>query len=210
MSHYYDENPEVESEEFLFTYSYDSHDLELVTDAGVFSKGKIDFGSDLLVKTFLKTYPPGPTKNIIDVGCGYGPIGLMIAKVSPHHEVTMVDVNQRALNLSRKNKKRNRIENVEVKESDGLSQVEDNTYDFVLTNPPIRAGKEVVHRILEDAYVKLKLGGELFVVIQKKQGMPSAKKKMQDTFGNVEVLEKSKGYYILRSVKGWLSSCILI
>lgn len=202
MSHYYDENPEVESEELLFTYSYDNHDLELVTDAGVFSKGKIDFGSDLLVKTFLKTYPPGPTKNIIDVGCGYGPIGLMIAKVSPHHEVTMVDVNQRALNLSRKNKKRNRIENVEVKESDGLSQVEDNTYDFVLTNPPIRAGKEVVHRILEDAYVKLKLGGELFVVIQKKQGMPSAKKKMQDTFGNVKVLEKSKGYYILRSVKG--------
>ncbi|MDW8545841.1 class I SAM-dependent methyltransferase [Staphylococcus pseudoxylosus] len=202
MSHYYDENPEVESEESLFTYSYDNHDLELVTDAGVFSKGKIDFGSDLLVKTFLKTYPPGPTKNIIDVGCGYGTIGLMIAKVSPHHEVTMVDVNQRALNLSRKNKKRNRIDNVEVKESDGLSQVEDNTYDFVLTNPPIRAGKEVVHRILEDAYVKLKLDGELFVVIQKKQGMPSAKKKMQDTFDNVEVLEKSKGYYILRSVKG--------
>ncbi|WP_029377930.1 class I SAM-dependent methyltransferase [Staphylococcus xylosus] len=202
MSHYYDENPEVESKEALFTYSYDNHDLELVTDAGVFSKGKIDFGSDLLVKTFLKTYPPGPTKNIIDVGCGYGPIGLMIAKVSPHHEVTMVDVNQRALNLSRKNKKRNRIDNVEVKESDGLSQVEDNTYDFVLTNPPIRTGKEVVHRILEDAYVKLKLDGELFVVIQKKQGMPSAKKKMQDTFDNVEVLEKSKGYYILRSVKG--------
>jgi len=202
MSHYYDENPEVESDESLFTYSYDNHDLELVTDAGVFSKGKIDFGSDLLVKTFLKTYPPGPTKNIIDVGCGYGPIGLMIAKVSPHHEVTMVDVNQRALNLSRKNKKRNRIDNVEVKESDGLSQVEDNTYDFVLTNPPIRAGKEVVHRILEDAYVKLKLDGELFVVIQKKQGMPSAKKKMQETFDNVEVLEKSKGYYILRSVKG--------
>lgn len=202
MSHYYDENPEVESEESLFTYSYDNHDLELVTDAGVFSKGKIDFGSDLLVKTFLKTYPPGPTKNIIDVGCGYGPIGLMIAKVSPHHEVTMVDVNQRALNLSRKNKKRNRIDNVEIKESDGLSQVEDNTYDFVLTNPPIRAGKEVVHRILEDAYVKLKIDGELFVVIQKKQGMPSAKKKMQDTFDNVEVLEKSKGYYILRSVKG--------
>lgn len=202
MSHYYDENPEVESDESLFTYSYDNHDLELVTDAGVFSKGKIDFGSDLLVKTFLKTYPPGPTKNIIDVGCGYGPIGLMIAKVSPHHEVTMVDVNQRALNLSRKNKKRNRIDNVKVKESDGLSQVEDNTYDFVLTNPPIRAGKEIVHRILEDAYVKLKLDGELFVVIQKKQGMPSAKKKMQDTFDNVEVLEKSKGYYILRSVKG--------
>ncbi|PTI41061.1 class I SAM-dependent methyltransferase [Staphylococcus succinus] len=202
MSHYYDENPEVESDESLFTYSYDNHNLELISDAGVFSKGKIDFGSDLLVKTFLKTYPPGPTKNIIDVGCGYGPIGLMIAKVSPHHEVMMVDINQRALSLSRKNKKKNRIENVEIKESDGLSQVENNAYDFVLTNPPIRAGKTVVHSILIDAYEKLKDGGTLCVVIQKKQGMPSAKQKMQDTFNNVEVLEKSKGYYILRSVKG--------
>ncbi|MGO3050600.1 class I SAM-dependent methyltransferase [Staphylococcus casei] len=202
MSHYYDENPEVESDESLFTYSYDNHNLELISDAGVFSKGKIDFGSDLLVKTFLKTYPPGPTKNIIDVGCGYGPIGLMIAKVSPHHEVMMVDINQRALSLSRKNKKKNQIENVEIKESDGLSQVENNAYDFVLTNPPIRAGKTVVHSILVDAYEKLKDGGALCVVIQKKQGMPSAKQKMQDTFNNVEVLEKSKGYYILRSVKG--------
>lgn len=210
MNHYYDENPEVESDELLFTYSYDNHDLELITDSGVFSKGKIDFGSDLLVTTFLKAYPPGPAKKIIDVGCGYGPIGLMIAKVSPHHEVTMVDINQRALSLSRKNKKRNRIDNAEIIESNGLSQVEDNTYDFVLTNPPIRAGKQVVHSILEDAFNKLKQGGALYVVIQKKQGMPSAKKKMQETFDNVEVLEKSKGYYILRSVKGWLNSCILI
>ena len=155
MSHYYDENPEVESDESLFTYSYDNHNLELISDAGVFSKGKIDFGSDLLVKTFLKTYPPGPTKNIIDVGCGYGPIGLMIAKVSPHHEVMMVDINQRALSLSRKNKKKNRIENVEIKESDGLSQVEDKAYDFVLTNPPIRAGKTVVHSTVSYTHLTL-------------------------------------------------------
>lgn len=201
MSHYYDENPEVESDELLFTYSYDKCKLELVTDSGVFSKGKIDFGSDLLVKTFLKAYPPGPTKRILDVGCGYGPIGLMIAKTSPHHEVTMVDVNQRALSLSRKNRKKNRIKNVEIKESDGLSQVEADAYDFMLTNPPIRAGKKVVHSILEDAYKVLKQGGALYVVIQKKQGMPSAKKKMQDTFNNVEVLAKDKGYYILRSTK---------
>lgn len=202
MSHYYDENPEVESDELPFTYSYKSYDLKLVTDSGVFSKGKIDFGSDLLINTFLKENPPGPTKKIIDVGCGYGPIGLMIAKVSPHHEITMVDVNQRALSLSIKNKTQNHLENVEIKESDGLSQVEDNAFDFVLTNPPIRAGKKVVHSILTDAHHKLKANGALYVVIQKKQGMPSAKKKMEETFGNVEVLEKHKGYYILRSVKG--------
>ena len=202
MSHYYDENPEVESDELPFTYSYKNYDLKLVTDSGVFSKGKIDFGSDLLINTFLNENPPGPTKKIIDVGCGYGPIGLMIAKVSPHHEITMVDVNQRALSLSIKNKKQNHLENVEIKESDGLSQVANDAFDFVLTNPPIRAGKKVVHSILADAYHKLKVNGALYVVIQKKQGMPSAKKKMEETFGNVEVLEKRKGYYILRSVKG--------
>lgn len=210
MSHYYDENPEVESDESLFTYSYNNHDIELITDAGVFSKGKIDFGSDLLVRTFLNAHPPGPTKHILDVGCGYGPIGLMIAKVSPHHEITMVDVNQRALALAKRNQQKNHIDNVEIAESDGLSQVEDQTFDFILTNPPIRAGKSVVHGILNDAYSKLKQDGELYVVIQKKQGMPSAKKKMQETFDNVEVVEKSKGYYILRSVKGWLKCLLLI
>lgn len=201
MSHYYDANPEVESDETVFTYSYDNHNLKLATDTGVFSKGKIDFGSDLLVTTFLKANPPGPTKNIIDVGCGYGPIGLMVAKVAPHHQVTMVDVNQRALALAKRNKQKNHIENVEIVESDGLTQVEDATFDFVLTNPPIRAGKTVVHQILTDASSKLKQEGALYVVIQKKQGMPSAKKKMQEVFENVEVVEKSKGYYILRSVK---------
>lgn len=201
MSHYYDANPEVESDETVFTYSYDNHNLKLTTDTGVFSKGKIDFGSDLLVTTFLKANPPGPTKNIIDVGCGYGPIGLMVAKVAPHHQVTMVDVNQRALALAKRNKQKNHIENVEIVESDGLTQVEDATFDFVLTNPPIRAGKTVVYQILTDASSKLKQEGALYVVIQKKQGMPSAKKKMQEVFENVEVVEKSKGYYILRSVK---------
>ena len=161
MSHYYDANPEVESDETVFTYSYDNHNLKLTTDAGVFSKGKIDFGSDLLVTTFLKANPPGPTKNIIDVGCGYGPIGLMVAKVAPHQQVTMVDVNQRALALAKRNKQKNHIENVEIVESDGLTQVEDATFDFVLTNPPIRAGKTVVHQILTDASSKLKQEGAL-------------------------------------------------
>ncbi|MBF7023367.1 class I SAM-dependent methyltransferase [Staphylococcus kloosii] len=201
MSHYYDENPEIESDEITFTYSYDQHNLKLITDSGVFSKGKIDFGSDLLIRTFLKSNPPGPKKKIVDVGCGYGPIGLMIAKCSPHHEVTMVDVNERALTLAKKNKKSNHIDNAEILKSDGLTQTIDNNYDAIVTNPPIRAGKQVVHRILEDAYSKLKTDGSLYVVIQKKQGMPSAKKKMEETFSNVEVIDKSKGYYILKSVK---------
>lgn len=101
----------------------------------------------------------------------------------------------------KKNKKLNDIENVIVKESNALTAVENESLDFVLTNPPIRAGKETVHRIFEQAFYKLDANGELFVVIQKKQGMPSAKKKMEALFGNVEVLNKDKGYYILRSIK---------
>ncbi|EKU47414.1 class I SAM-dependent methyltransferase [Staphylococcus massiliensis] len=201
MSHYYDKTPEVKSDEQVFTYHYQNHRLALTTDAGVFSKGKIDFGSDLLVRTFLKHHPVGKKKTILDVGCGYGPIGLMLAKVAPHDDVTLVDVNARALALTTKNIEANDISNASVKESDGLSEVEDDTYDFILTNPPIRAGKDVVHGILEGAKDKLKANGKLLVVIQKKQGMASAKKKMDAVFSNVEVLAKNKGYYILSSDK---------
>ncbi|MCS5350004.1 class I SAM-dependent methyltransferase [Staphylococcus aureus] len=201
MSHYYDEDPSVSSNEQQIQYQVNQHLIHLITDNGVFSKDRVDYGSDVLIKTFLKAHPPGPSKRIADVGCGYGPIGLMIAKVSPHHTITMLDVNHRALALVEKNKKLNDIDNVIVKESNALTAVENESLDFVLTNPPIRAGKETVHRIFEQAFDKLDANGELFVVIQKKQGMPSAKKKMETLFGNVEVLNKDKGYYILRSIK---------
>lgn len=114
----------------------------------------------------------------------------------------MLDVNNRALALTGMNKTKNQIENAEIIESDCLSGVSDQQFDYILTNPPIRAGKDVVHRIFEEAYGKLKDQGALYVVIQKKQGMPSAKKKMQECFNHVEVVNKSKGYYILKSLKG--------
>ncbi|ARJ51091.1 class I SAM-dependent methyltransferase [Staphylococcus lutrae] len=201
MSHYYDVQPDARTNEKEITYQYQRHQLHLTTDAGVFSRDQVDFGSDLLIQTFLNAHPPGQKKTILDVGCGYGPIGLMLAKVAPHDCVTMVDVNRRALSLVEKNAKRNQITNVTVKESDGLSQVADETFQYVLTNPPIRAGKQIVHQILSDAYHVLEKQGMLYVVIQKKQGMPSAKKKMSDVFGNVESIKNSKGYHILKSVK---------
>lgn len=202
MSHYYDERPDVKSDIAHFTYTYKHYNLKLATDSGVFSKGKIDFGSDLLVRTFLKDHTPGPTKRIVDVGCGYGPIGLMLAQVAPHDSVTLVDVNQRALELTKNNAQTNQLDNVTVHYNDGLADIGDESQDYVVTNPPIRAGKTVVHGILEDAFRTLVTDGALFVVIQKKQGMASAKKKMEAVFGNVEVLDKSKGYYILKSSKG--------
>ncbi|HCT0562449.1 TPA: class I SAM-dependent methyltransferase [Staphylococcus pseudintermedius] len=201
MSHYYDAHPDAATDEKEITYAYQQHQLHLTTDAGVFSRDLVDFGSDLLVHTFLNAHPPGQKKTIVDVGCGYGPIGLMLAKVAPHDHITMLDVNHRALGLAEKNAQRNQLSNVTIQESDGLSQVANETQHYVVTNPPIRAGKKVVHQIFVDAHRVLEANGELYVVIQKKQGMPSAKKKMEVVFGNVESIKNSKGYHILKSVK---------
>ncbi|UXR61695.1 class I SAM-dependent methyltransferase [Staphylococcus schleiferi] len=201
MSHYYDVHPDATPDEREISYYYQQHELSLTTDTGVFSRDKVDFGSDLLIQTFLNEHPPGQLKRIIDVGCGYGPIGLMVAKVAPHDHITMLDVNHRALALAKRNAKANGISNVTIQESDGLAMIEDEACDYVLTNPPIRAGKQVVHQILTDAYRVLKTEGALYVVIQKKQGMPSAKKKMDEVFGNVSSVKNSKGYHILKSFK---------
>ncbi|WP_414045494.1 class I SAM-dependent methyltransferase [Macrococcus equi] len=198
MSHYYSEEQTVASNENIIGFNMGNHNLKLTTDAGVFSKGGVDFGSNLLVKTFLEDAGP---KRVLDVGCGYGTMGLMVAKHHPEALIHMVDVNERALGLAERNALSNDIRNVKIYKSDGLNEVTEK-FDTVLTNPPIRAGKEVVHRILEDSLKALDESGALYVVIQKKQGMPSAKKKMENDFGNVTVLKKDKGYYILKSVKG--------
>ncbi|TDM12043.1 class I SAM-dependent methyltransferase [Macrococcus lamae] len=199
MSHYYSEEQDVESNPSSFTYRYDDYNLELKTDSGVFSKGGIDYGSDVLVRAYLKD--SRHYTRVLDVGCGYGPIGLMVAKASQMSTVEMVDVNARALSLAEENQKTNKIDNVAIYKSDALDAVQ-NAFDAILTNPPIRAGKDVVNKIIDQSIDHLNENGALFVVIQKKQGMPSAKKRMAGLFGNVEVVTKDKGYYILKSVKG--------
>ncbi|MEY8443022.1 class I SAM-dependent methyltransferase [Lactococcus ileimucosae] len=169
--------------------------LHFLTDAGVFSKNAIDYGSRVL----LDNFQPEEAETLLDVGCGYGTLALTLAK-KYGLKATLVDVNSRALDLAKKNADRN---NIEV---DGifLSNIYDNveqSFDAIISNPPIRAGKEVVHAILSDAYRHLNDNGHLTVVIQKKQGAPSAQKKMNEVFGNCEVVAKDKGYYILRSYK---------
>ena len=113
----------------------------------------------------------------------------------------MVDINERAVELSKWNAQQNKIDNVKIKKSYLFSEVQDSEFAAVITNPPIRAGKTVVHQIFEEAHGKLRAGGELWVVIQKKQGAPSAIEKIEELFGQVETVAKKKGYYILRAIK---------
>ncbi|MDT9619865.1 class I SAM-dependent methyltransferase [Lactobacillus jensenii] len=195
---YFTENPNAKHDLKIVDYHLDGIDLKLTTDAGVFSKKRVDYGSGVLIRNMLAESPV--SGNILDVGCGYGPIGLFAAKKWPERQVDMVDVNERAMDLARKNAEVNGVTNANIFASSVYKNV-DKQYAMILTNPPIRAGKSVVSEILAKSAEHLVAGGELLVVIQKKQGAPSAKKLMETTFGNCEILERDKGYYILRSVK---------
>ncbi|MFV0556625.1 MAG: class I SAM-dependent methyltransferase [Lactovum sp.] len=163
------------------------------TDSGVFSKNAIDYGTRVLIKNFK---PQG--FSLLDLGCGYGALSLVLVK-KYGLKATLTDVNLRALDLAQKNARKNKVE-VEILPSDIYDKITE-TFDSIISNPPIRAGKKVVHEIIEGALNYLNSAGQLWIVIQKKQGAASAQKKMQEVFGNVEVVVKDKGYYILRSVK---------
>ena len=191
---YYAENPDS---------AHDIHELKVtllrqsftfLTDSGVFSKKMVDYGSQVLLNTL--DFEKG--KTLLDLGCGYGPLGISLAKVQDV-KPTMVDINNRAIDLAKQNAQKNGVE-ADIFQSNIYEKV-NGTFDYIISNPPIRAGKQVVHTIISESINYLKVGGNLTIVIQKKQGAPSEKAKMEEVFGNVEILKRDKGYYILRSEK---------
>ena len=194
--HYYTREPRSESRPVGCEYAYRGEQLRFVTDAGVFSKGEVDTGTRLL----LEALPEEMDGEILDLGCGWGVIGISIAKKWPECRVTMADVNLRALELSRENAKRNRAE-AEIVESDGMAALAGRTFDAVVTNPPIRAGKQVIYQMFADAAKGLKPGGALYLVIRKQQGAESCMKYLKTIFGEVEKLDRSSGFWVLRAVK---------
>lgn len=192
---YYEDNQDL---------AHDIHELKVellglpmrfLTDSGVFSKNAVDYGSRVL----LENFKPKMAKNLLDVGCGYGTLGLTLAK-KYELTVTLVDVNNRALELCEKNATYNAVSPKEIKNSNIYESVS-GKFDAIISNPPIRAGKSVVHGILTGSFEHLNDGGTLTIVIQKKQGAPSAQKKMEEVFGNCDIIAKDKGYFILQSVK---------
>ena len=191
---YFAENPDAKHDIHELNVELLGQRLTFLTDAGVFSKKMIDYGSRVLLSVL--DFEAG--ERVLDVGCGYGPLGLTLAKAQGV-TATMVDINQRALDLAQKNAERNQV-SAHIFQSNVYEKVS-GIFDHVISNPPIRAGKQVVHEVISGSYEHLTEGGDLTLVIQKKQGAPSAKSKMEDVFGNCEIVKKDKGYYILRSEK---------
>jgi 16S rRNA (guanine1207-N2)-methyltransferase len=196
MEHYFTNNSNLKSDFRTINYEYAGDTITFTSDLGVFSKDKIDFGSRLLVENYLKR---GESNiSLLDVGCGYGFIGLTLAKFKNTNS-TLIDINKRAVHLAEMNIKNNKIVNAQAFESYIYENVT-GKYDAIITNPPIRAGREVVMGILKGAADHLNDNGTLWFVIRKNQGAETIMKLLSDTY-SMEVVEKSKGFYIIIAKK---------
>ncbi|MBF6978782.1 class I SAM-dependent methyltransferase [Aerococcaceae bacterium zg-BR22] len=198
---YFMNQPEVAHQERAIVYEVAPHRLQLTTDNGVFSKNQVDYGSNVLVKTVLANHTWNEADIIVELGSGYGPIALMLAKHLPDVSITGIEINERAYLLAQQNAAANAIANCHFINGDAITAPLEVTPSVVVTNPPIRAGKQVVHGFIERAHQLLSVDVTLYVVIQKKQGAPSAEKLMRQLFTTVEKVTQDKGYWILRGIK---------
>ena len=173
------------------------HSLTLRSDAGVFSREAVDRGTHLLIDAL----DVGPSARILDLGCGYGAIGIVASRLTEGGHVILTDVNRRAVALARANLAANGITNAEVREGDLYAPVAGLAFDDILSNPPIRAGRAVVDQLISDAPAHLPAGGHLWLVARRKQGAESIRARMIEAFGNAAVVRRGSGFKVLRSVK---------
>ena len=192
--HYYTVNPNSAHDVRRVKFSVLGNELMFDTDAGVFSRDGLDVGSKVLMEAL-----PDLHGRVLDLGCGWGAVGVSIKKKWPEIELVMTDVNQRAADLSKSNLALNRV-SAQVLQGDGFENVE-GKFDFVITNPPIRAGKQAIYGMFADAREHLNDGGELYIVIRKQQGAPSALRYLSEIYSESEVVEKEAGFWVIESIK---------
>lgn len=196
--HHYFLNTEHSKEDyFSFTDYFLGETFTFNSCADIFSKDNFDYGTTTLLKTVFNNVTLNGT--VLDVGCGYGIIGILIKKYYPNLQVKMLDINKNAVMLSRENAKKIGVE-VDVFDSNLYDNVNFKV-NHIVTNPPIKAGKQNLFNVVVGAMDVLEPNGTITLVIKKKHGMESLKNKMQEVFGNVKILNRDKGYYILHSQK---------
>ena len=196
MSHYYTNDPNLKSD--IKEIKVDILDTSFFFDVdyGVFSNKRLDFGTKILIE---HATIDDDKKTLIDMGCGYGPIAISLAYQYPNKAVFAYDINARAVSLTKRNARKNNVK-IEAYESNLFQNVKVNA-DVILTNPPIRTGKQNIFELYEQAYDNLNENGDLFVVIRAQQGAESTKKKLIELFGNCNSVYQKKGYRIYKCTK---------
>jgi 16S rRNA (guanine1207-N2)-methyltransferase len=193
MSHYFTNNVDLKHNVETRKVIIKTSEFTFFTDNGVFSKKGLDFGT----RSLLESLPEDIHGKVLDFGCGYGPIGIYLKK-NYDCDVDMIDVNDRSLDLARKNAKENKV-NVNIFNSDIYSNVT-NKYDYIITNPPIRVGKQILYKILFDAQEHLVDGGQIWLVINKDQGAKSLMNDLEKTY-KTKLVNKNKGFFVICSEK---------
>lgn len=196
QEHYFSRDPKSGSAPEKASYDYMGRHFVFHTDSGVFSKGKVDRGTDLLLEALEHV----SSDAFMDMGCGFGPVGICYKAVHPETTVYMGDVNSRACELARRNAEENRVE-ADVRQTDGFEAFSNMSFDCIAMNPPIRAGKEVLRKLMAEAHGALTQNGSLYIVIRTKQGAGSMRDYLEALFGNCEDVERGSGYRVLRSMK---------
>lgn len=189
MAHYFENDKNLKSEEKKIKVHIGNKELFFYTDNGVFSKKGLDFGT----RSLLENLPDDIDGDVLDLGCGYGPIGIYLKKTFSVN-VDMIDINLRSLKLAKKNAELNNV-NVNIFENNAYENIQ-KKYDYIITNPPIRVGKEKLYEILFGAKNYLKENGQLWFVIHKDQGAKTAVRDLEKSY-KVKVVDKNKGFFII-------------
>ena len=191
--HYYTQTPESPHKPMRIQADYRGHSVTFQTDSGVFSRTEIDKGTRIL----LSAMPNRIAGDVLDMGCGYGALGVSIKKLNPACRMTMADINERGVALAAQNATLNGVD-AEVLQSDGFAALSGRRFDLIVTNPPIRAGKRAIYQMFTDAATSLAENGTFWLVIRKQQGAPSAVTALRVLFQTVDIPEKKSGYWVIR------------
>ena len=196
MSHYFINDDKLNHEESTYRLTIFSHNFSFTTDRGVFSKDGLDYGSKTLIEA-IKIEEN--THSLLDMGCGVGVMGIILKKINPKLNLTMCDVNLRAVELAKRNANQNNIE-ANILVSDLFEKIE-GKFDLIMSNPPIRAGKKVIYALYRDAKDNLNDGGRLWIVVRKQQGAKSTIEYLKTLYKEVDVPVKDKGFYVICAIK---------
>ena len=195
MSQYFDNDNNIKHNKKIIEFYFNDKKYNVYSDNGVFSKDKFDYGTRLLLDSIDIEKISG---NVLDLGCGLGVVGIILGTINKNINIDMIDINDRAISLVRDNLTLNKVK-ANVFSSDVYSNV-NKKYDYIITNPPIRAGKEVVRKFLLGGYDYLNDNGILYFVMRKDHGVKSMIKELENKY-NVTIINKDKGFYILSLTK---------